>query len=422
MAGSRGRVALWAACVRIRGGRQPIAKHIGSLAQPADLRWICPARPPGDATRAPAPPTSLSSRTAKPAVPSRPFHHASRLQPAACHEEDWDDSPDPCAPVRPKESSQAEIPLSTQTKVAELLAPGKRKCSELLFLLTAVDGSKEDDIDVGRSGGQPQKRQRHGCFRSLFEAESCPAPFAYGSHFYCFRSPGTEAMAPGGLNLRREVGSERNKAEALASPRAASLCSRRARTEASRREGDGEGEQKLALAYERLRHELPNFFRKNHDYTMYSNDIEFINGLLDTKTRGRAAYRFTLSLWRLACLFYFADAQLEVLKLTKHMEDGSIKARWRLRGLPFLTLMLRFYRKDKSPLYRCYDAFSTFYVGRDGLIHCHKVEKVMPAQPPALPGVTSLLAGALVALGVQENRPALNLLPLLLSSPRQGRE
>lgn len=47
--------------------------------------------------------------------------------------------------------------------------------------------------------------------------------------------------------------------------------------------------------------------------------------------------------------------------------------------------------------------------------------QVMPAQPPALPRVTTLLAGVLVAMGVQENRPALNLFPLLMSSLRPGR-
>lgn len=46
--------------------------------------------------------------------------------------------------------------------------------------------------------------------------------------------------------------------------------------------------------------------------------------------------------------------------------------------------------------------------------------QVMPLQPPVLPTVTSLLAGALVAMGAQEHRPALNLLPLLLSSLRQS--
>lgn len=52
---------------------------------------------------------------------------------------------------------------------------------------------------------------------------------------------------------------------------------------------------------------------------------------------------------------------------------------------------------------------------------CCSFLQVMPAQPPVLPRVTSLLTGVLVALGVQEHRPALNLLPLLLSSLRQSR-
>lgn len=48
--------------------------------------------------------------------------------------------------------------------------------------------------------------------------------------------------------------------------------------------------------------------------------------------------------------------------------------------------------------------------------------QVMQAQPPVLPKVTSLLAGALVALELQEDRPALNLLPMFLSSFRQAQD
>lgn len=43
---------------------------------------------------------------------------------------------------------------------------------------------------------------------------------------------------------------------------------------------------------------------------------------------------------------------MEVLKLTKHPEDGSVRARWRIMGLPFHLLLLRFYKKDKRQLYR----------------------------------------------------------------------
>nr|XP_049612486.1 uncharacterized protein LOC125989976 isoform X1 [Syngnathus scovelli] len=429
MAVSRGGLlAFWVACVRIHGRRQPITKHIRSLCQihrvcvfqPIDLQWCCPTRRPlSSASWALASPNCTSYQTVKQAVVSQPFHHVSWPQGAAYLDDHWEEPPGLCALARPDEWSGlrtvVEIPLFGQTRLAEV--PGSHKSTDFSFLLTTVDGSREDDISIGssfrRSGAHGQNRQ-HGCFRSLFETECCPAPFVYGSRFYCFHSPGTEATVAGGggsPNSRQDIGLERNKMEEFpCHPNP--VYSRHVRTEGSQSERDNEGEQKLAVAYERLRTELP----KNHDYTMYSRDVEFINGLVNNKTRGRAIYRLSTSLWRLVCLFYFTDVRLEVLKLTKHVEDGTIKARWRLRGLPFLTLMLRFYRKDKPHLYRSYDAFAIFYIGRDGLIHCHQVEKMMPSQPPALPRVTSLLAGALVALGVEENRPALNLLPSLLSS------
>lgn len=46
------------------------------------------------------------------------------------------------------------------------------------------------------------------------------------------------------------------------------------------------------------------------------------------------------------------------------------------------------------------------------------VLQVMPTRPPVLPRLTSLLSRTLVALGLQEQRPALSLLPLLLTSLR----
>ncbi|XP_061687570.1 uncharacterized protein C6orf136 homolog isoform X2 [Syngnathoides biaculeatus] len=356
MAVSRGAFAFWVGSFRIHGRRQPVTKHIGSLNQPLDLQWICHTCPFSSASWDLAPTNSLRNQTIKKLIPSQPFHHVSWPHTSPYHEDDWEESLSMCVLVRPNESSGVhtlvEIPLFGETKLGELLAPVNHKSSEFSFVLTTVDGSREDDISVRsfKRIKHPLERE-HGCFRSLFEVERCPAPLMCGSQFYCFHSPGTQTMAHSKDNPRQDIGLEKNKEE---SPQfyPNSLCSIEARAEGSSREGDSEGEQKLAIAYKRLRSELPNFFRKNHDYTMYSNDIEFINGLLNTSTRGRVVYQLTLSLWRLMCLLYFADARLEVLKLTKHMEDGTIKARWRLRGLPFLTLMLRFYRKDKSQLYR----------------------------------------------------------------------
>lgn len=335
-----------------------------------------------------------------------------------------------CVLVRPGESDDqhtlVEIPLFGQTKLGELLAPGFNKPMEFLFPLTTVDGSREDDISVGikvdslEGSDSDIVAREHGSFRSLFEAEGCPAPFMYGSSFYCFHCPGTEPPPGCGIISRHIIGLENNPMD-LSLLLSTSLCSHAERAEGDNNKIESEGEEKLALMYEKLRIELPDFFVKSHDYSMYSNDLEFVNGLINTKTRGRVAYRMMLSAWRLLCLCYYAEARLEVLKLTKHIEDGTVKARWRIKGLPCHTLLLRFYRKDKTQLYRTFDALSTFYIGHDGLIHCHKVDKVMQVQPPVLPRVTTLLTGVLVALGAQEHRPALNLLPLLLSSLRQGR-
>lgn len=425
MAVSRGGIAFWVGCVRSQGGRQPIKKQPWTLHQVVDWQCINQTRPLSSASWALAPPNSLRYQNIKQPVLSHPFHHASRPQRAGHNEDEWEESLSVCVLVRQGESdglhTLVEIPLFGHNKVGDLAAAA-HKSSELSFPLTMVDGSREDDINVGTKADSCDRnscntvKREHGCFRSLFEAEKCPAPFMYGSQFYCFHCPGTEPF----LKSRQVIGLENLPVELpLLLP--TSLCSPAERAEGEPAEGDSEEEQKLVLMYERLRIELPNFFRKNHDYSMYALDLEFINGLINAKTRGRVLYQLTVTLWRFLCLLYYTEAHLEVLKLTKHAEDGTVKARWRVRGIPFHTLMLRFYLKDKSQLYRTFDAFSTFYIGQDGLIHCHKVEKVMPARPPVLPRVTSLVAGALVALGLQEHRPALNLLPLLLSSLRQSR-
>ncbi|XP_071880972.1 uncharacterized protein C6orf136 homolog isoform X2 [Anas platyrhynchos] len=160
----------------------------------------------------------------------------------------------------------------------------------------------------------------------------------------------------------------------------------------------------------RARPQLPNFFLKIPDYALYSPDIEFVNHPLRLHTRGRAMYQVAVTLCRVAAWGYFASLRLEVLALTQHPEDCSIRARWRLTGLPFHLCLLRFYRKDKRELLRSYDAFSTFFLDSRGLIRCHRVDKLMPA-PPAVTEPKKLLVAAAVALAVAESGsgPALNL-------------
>ncbi|XP_027892858.1 uncharacterized protein C6orf136 homolog [Xiphophorus couchianus] len=429
MAVSRGGVALWMGCLCSQSRRRPVQRWSRSLSQVFHWQWMCQPCPLSSAAWALPPPNSL--RYQKPRQPllhhplHHPLHHASQ-QRDRCYEEDWEESHSVCVLV-PQERLNSlhtllKLPAFSHIQPEDVITlenPGRD--AAFSFQLTTVDGSREDDISIDnvQMAGTDVIQRDFSCFTNLLEREDCLVPFMYGSQFYCFCCPSTH-LGVGGL-MKSCQNHGLNRTELLLLPLSSvCLCNPLGPGEVLG-DRDSEEEEKLGLMYERLRLELPNFFMTNHDYTMYSNDVEFINGLLNMKTRGLMGYRLTLTLWRFLSLCYYTEARLDVLKLTKHMEDGTIKARWRIKGLPFHSGLLRFYRKDKSHLYRSYDAFSTFYIGHDGLIHCHKVEKVMPAQPPVLPRVTSLLAGALVALGVQEHRPALNLLPPILSSLRQSK-
>ncbi|KAM7319313.1 uncharacterized protein C6orf136 homolog isoform X2 [Alexandromys fortis] len=167
-------------------------------------------------------------------------------------------------------------------------------------------------------------------------------------------------------------------------------------------------EEHLAVMHEKLRHELPTLFLRSHDYTLYSMDVEFTNEILNIRTKGRTWYIMSLTFCRFLAWNYFAQFRLEILQLTRHPENWTLQARWRLVGLPIHMLFLRFYRRDKEDLYRTFDAYSTFYLNSSGLICRHHLDKLTPSHSPSTP-VKKLLVGALVALGLSEPEPNLHL-------------
>ncbi|KAG8521073.1 hypothetical protein J0S82_018313, partial [Galemys pyrenaicus] len=239
------------------------------------------------------------------------------------------------------------------------------------ILSTTSPSSAGPQLTMGKGEEGPGPELHSGCLdglRSLFEGAPCPYPGA----LIPFQAPGTTRPSP-------------------ATP-----------------SGDPSMEEHLAVMYERLRHELPNLFLHSHDYSLYSSDVEFINEILNIRTKGRTWYILSLTLCRFLAWNYFAQLRLDVLQLTRHPENWSLQARWRLVGLPIHMLFLRFYKRDKEELYRTYDAYSTFYLNSSGLICCHRLDKLMPSHSPPAP-VKKLLVGALVTLGLSEPEPNLDL-------------
>ncbi|XP_065272184.1 uncharacterized protein C6orf136 homolog [Emys orbicularis] len=279
------------------------------------------------------------------------------------------------------------FPSSLEQKLSlhELLQGLEQGCPRQLAALsplegmeasvTTVDGQREDDITV-REGTGLDSASLDSLY-SLFYGKPCWMPF----------------QATAGTATSATSGSPGNH--------------------------DPNMEKHLAVMYEKLQHELPNFFRKIPDYGIYSQDVEFVNEILHLRTRGRAMYQLALTLCRLVAWNYFANMRLEVLKLTQHPENWSVQARWRITGVPFHVLLLRFYKRDKRELYRTYDAYSTFFLDSRGLIRCHRIDKLMPSPPPVVKA-KKLLVAALVGLGLLEHRPSLQLLFSALAGKQQA--
>lgn len=75
--------------------------------------------------------------------------------------------------------------------------------------------------------------------------------------------------------------------------------------------------------------------------------------------------------------------KFEVLKITQHPEDNSVKVRWSIRGIGGLKVMFNFWKYklwEIKELFEStetwYDGFSIFYVGQDGTVVKHVLDKV----------------------------------------------
>lgn len=148
---------------------------------------------------------------------------------------------------------------------------------------------------------------------------------------------------------------------------------------------DRPSEEQLEIVLNILSKQMPNLFTEMIDYTVYRHDLIFENNIKGYRTVGILPYVKHLALVRLIGHLRFAYVKLELLKITRHPEDGTVKARWRIRGISGLKVMFMFWKiklwkiKDTiNNLDSWYDGFSTFHVGSDGKIFKHVVDKVMP--------------------------------------------
>ncbi|EDO44694.1 predicted protein [Nematostella vectensis] len=135
----------------------------------------------------------------------------------------------------------------------------------------------------------------------------------------------------------------------------------------------------LATVFLALRDELPLFFQNGHGYSLYHENVKFINALTRTTTNGLSSYKALLAAMRCIGQLYMSDVSIEILRITEDPKDCDVKVRWRICGVPRYNSLINRRIDDKI---RYVDGFSIFEVGRDGLIHCHRLMKLMPSKSP----------------------------------------
>ncbi|XP_014251589.1 uncharacterized protein C6orf136 [Cimex lectularius] len=183
---------------------------------------------------------------------------------------------------------------------------------------------------------------------------------------------------------------------------------------------DGPTAEQLEKIYLTLSKMLPELFTTQHDYSIYHKDLIFENNIRGVRTVGLHYYIKQIALLKLIGHFKFAYIKLEVLKITRHPEDNSVKVRWRIRGVSSLRVILTFWKIKlwalKSSLESpesWFDGFSTFYVGSDGVIHKHVVDKVMPSSNEEIVKPATLGAKLALLFGLTISRQGLSSLNAL---------
>jgi len=146
--------------------------------------------------------------------------------------------------------------------------------------------------------------------------------------------------------------------------------------------------EQLDRVYNVLADSLPRIFIKTLDYTIYHKDVVLEDNIRGIRKEGLYQYVQQVALLRTVGHFKYAYVKFEILKMTRHPDEGTIKVRWTIKGISGLKVMLTFWRfklwelsrelRDNTEVW--YDGFSTFYIGDDGVIHKHVVDKVIPEE------------------------------------------
>ncbi|XP_059613832.1 uncharacterized protein C6orf136 homolog [Phlebotomus argentipes] len=149
--------------------------------------------------------------------------------------------------------------------------------------------------------------------------------------------------------------------------------------------GEHPNNEDLAKIFNVLRTTLPKLFVQPMDYSIYDVNLILENNITGKRTVGLFHYVKQVALLRTVGHLKFAYVKFDVLKITQHPEDFTVRVRWRISGISGMKVMFTFWKyklwnlkETFDNMEAWYDGFSTFYIGNKGVIVKHVVDKMMP--------------------------------------------
>lgn len=120
---------------------------------------------------------------------------------------------------------------------------------------------------------------------------------------------------------------------------------------------------------------------------LYAADMVFEDNIRGLVLKSRDAYMMNMMILKMKGNIMYAKVRMDVLKMTKHPEDGTIRVRWQVEGVQGWRLFFTFWRYGPARLFTfgspknvsdTTDGFSIFYLNSKGLIYKHMCDKMMP--------------------------------------------
>ncbi|GFR79059.1 sulfhydryl oxidase, partial [Elysia marginata] len=145
---------------------------------------------------------------------------------------------------------------------------------------------------------------------------------------------------------------------------------------------DGPSPEQMHKIKEKLEKAVCKLFSGRQDYSILHKNIVLENNLFgdNKKSVGMLAYGIEILKLRLRIHARFSNTSVELQSVTMLEQNGVIRIHWRLRGLSQIQT-LKFWRLFQSKRtiskddYEWLEAFSYFHIGKDGLVHKHRIDR-----------------------------------------------